>query len=103
MFLGEPQKLREQGFERTAQLTVQLGNTLRYLGFEFEKGPNLYQPVGERPRSIYALAMQFREVGLDLWGKKPTDPWAARIQEQLEVMHTRLKNLEVKTVKGGAK
>lgn len=95
-----PKQLRENGVAYAPKLAVSIGNALRSLSFELERGqPQIFQPFDEPAQSVYALAMQFREVGVYLWDKKPSENWVSEI----DCLKKRVAFLELKICNGGAK
>lgn len=96
---GLPAEIQKEGNAALPRLTIQIGNILRIISFKLDpKQPEVYQPLHQPAQSIYALAEQFREVGVDLWQKKPRDAWAAQILASLELVQTRMANLEAKLI-----
>jgi len=113
-FLGSyPQKLKANGHDFAGKLAVQLGNAILTLSYNLEREqPQLFQPLEEAPRSLYALGKQFREVGLSLWDAIPPvemiqcDPWKQidGINATLYAIVNKLEKLEKSSAKkGGAK
>jgi hypothetical protein len=77
--------LKGKGPQACGELAVQLGNFLLFVSHELEKtGPKIEQPLDEAPTTIYALAKQFKRVGVDLWNQEPRQTEKQRL-EALEV------------------
>lgn len=95
-----PQQLKKEGYAFTVgQLAVNLGNMVLSLSHSLETGPQSYQPLDERPESLFALGKSLREIGLLMWEPEKNKERVS-IEREIEFLKTRLARIELK---GGAK
>jgi len=94
-----PGELQEHAHGYAGKLAVSIGNALRLISHTIEKKPDEFTPLGQQAKTLFALAMQFREAGLQLWDAEKTDksPAVAKLNREVDQLKTRLKNLEGKT------
>jgi len=97
-----PRNLKTEKHAFAGKLAVQLGNAILSVSYSLERGrPQIWQPVEEDAKTLFALGKQLRDVGLELWEIKVETPWSKTVQADIDGLKTRVSALELR--KGGGK